>query len=580
MNGYQYNVGYDENGLEPGDQSFYVDDNMMMRQDGGNLPGAQSLDDIVNQNTEAIRRQSMPQQQYGQGENGGDSDLRQMPMMDYNGSSPAGAMGNYGFDGRIGQNNGMMAGASPAHLSQRGSHSRRESESNLGLNTNFTSQSYDPMMQSNSSYTSPAHPSNMIDMGMNNQFMDSSMSLPMDYMDPALTSMSSDTMNMNAYSAPQFTNTMATSPMHIPPRPNQEHRASTSGSSGNVNAQFGSHGSGSGASTVRGLSRNRSIHMSDKGSPINGGTPTSQPKTTTAQLQQQMQQPTQPPGPNSGFQGQPQNPEPGSHQDRGMYHRQSVDNSSQIDPANFNPNNQGFDWKQPEGGWPSTMVGRPHMHSVYKNAYSSTGFDMVGVLMRVATRPNPEISIGSVDLSCAFVVCDAEKDDFPIVYCSDNFERLTGYTKHMILGRNCRFLQSPDGNVAPGVRRKYVDDDSVLYLKNMINARREAQMSLINYRRGGQPFMNLLTMIPITWDTEQVKFFVGFQVDLVEQPNAVTNKNPGMSSAMLYARKKLTAYNRRLILYQLSARDDDATICHECPWHITAYRPRPDRDSR
>lgn len=147
----------------------------------------------------------------------------------------------------------------------------------------------------------------------------------------------------------------------------------------------------------------------------------------------------------------------------------------------------------------------------------------------MATRPQPEINIGTVDLSCAFVVCDAEKDDFPIVYCSDNFERLTGYTKHMILGRNCRFLQSPDGNVEPGVRRKYVDDDSVLYMKNMINLRREAQISLINYRRGGQPFMNLLTMIPISWDSDQVKFFVGFQVDLVEQPNAVTNKNAGMS---------------------------------------------------
>jgi len=97
----------------------------------------------------------------------------------------------------------------------------------------------------------------------------------------------------------------------------------------------------------------------------------------------------------------------------------------------------------------------------------------------------------------------------------------------MTLGRNCRFLQSPDGNVESGVRRKYVDDDSVLYLKNMIILRREAQISLINYRRGGQPFMNLLTMIPITWDTDQVKFFVGFQVDLVEQPNAVTDKNPG-----------------------------------------------------
>ena len=156
--------------------------------------------------------------------------------------------------------------------------------------------------------------------------------------------------------------------------------------------------------------------------------------------------------------------------------------------------------------------------------------------MRVATRPKPEINIGSVDLSCAFVVCDAEKDDFPIVYCSDNFERLTGYTRHMILGRNCRFLQSPDGNVEPGIKRKYVDDDSVLYLKNMVNVRREAQISLINYRRGGQPFMNLLTVIPITWETDQVKFFVGFQVDLVEQPNAVTNRNPDGTYAINYQR--------------------------------------------
>lgn len=148
--------------------------------------------------------------------------------------------------------------------------------------------------------------------------------------------------------------------------------------------------------------------------------------------------------------------------------------------------------------------------------------------MRVATRPDPQIDIGSVDLSCAFVVCDAEIDDNPIVYCSENFERLTGYTRHMILGRNCRFLQSPDGKVEAGIKRKYVDDDSVLYLKNTIQSQSEAQISLINYRRGGQPFMNLLTMIPISWESGgPMKYYVGFQVDLVEQPGAMTNKNAG-----------------------------------------------------
>jgi PAS domain S-box-containing protein len=148
--------------------------------------------------------------------------------------------------------------------------------------------------------------------------------------------------------------------------------------------------------------------------------------------------------------------------------------------------------------------------------------------MQVGARPNPKINIGAVDLSCAFVVCDLNQHDLPIVYCSDVFERLTGYSKHEILGRNCRFLQAPDGKVQGGVKRKYVDDSSVYLLKDRINKRTEVQVSLINYRKGGQPFMNLLTMIPIRWDGDEYRFYVGFQVDLVEQPNSVTSRNPGV----------------------------------------------------
>ncbi|KAF3931737.1 Phototropin-2 [Dactylella cylindrospora] len=125
------------------------------------------------------------------------------------------------------------------------------------------------------------------------------------------------------------------------------------------------------------------------------------------------------------------------------------------------------------------------------------------------TRANPKINIGAVDMSCAFVVCDARKYDMPIVYCSATFERLTGYTKHEILGRNCRFLQSPTGQVEKGSKRKYVDEESVRYLKQQCDDLDEAQVSLINYRKGGQPFMNLLTTIPITWDGDDIVYIVG-----------------------------------------------------------------------
>ncbi|KAI9799018.1 MAG: hypothetical protein M1825_004914 [Sarcosagium campestre] len=178
----------------------------------------------------------------------------------------------------------------------------------------------------------------------------------------------------------------------------------------------------------------------------------------------------------------------------------------------------------------------PDKKSLFQGIYSSSGFDMVKVLTRVAARPNPEINIGAVDMSCAFVVCDVTKHDLPIVYCSDVFERLTGYHRHEILGRNCRFLQAPNGEVQSGIERKYVDDEVVLYLKNKVTDLKEAQTSLINYRKGGQPFMNLLTIIPISWDSDDIRFYVGFQVDLVEAPQSVTNKNPDGSYAMNYQR--------------------------------------------
>ncbi|KAL8708046.1 MAG: hypothetical protein Q9220_007042 [cf. Caloplaca sp. 1 TL-2023] len=178
----------------------------------------------------------------------------------------------------------------------------------------------------------------------------------------------------------------------------------------------------------------------------------------------------------------------------------------------------------------------------YKNVYSSSGFDMLGVLMRVAARPKPQINIGAVDMSCAFVVCDVTQHDIPIVYCSDIFERLTGYTKHEILGRNCRFLQAPDGKIQAGIKRKNVDDDSVWRIKTMIAGRQEMQTSIINYRKGGQPFMNLLTMIPITWDSDEIKYYVGFQVDLVEQPTSITSKNPDGSFTINYQRGLLPRY--------------------------------------
>lgn len=119
--------------------------------------------------------------------------------------------------------------------------------------------------------------------------------------------------------------------------------------------------------------------------------------------------------------------------------------------------------------------------------YSQTGFDMVGVLARVAARRDPKTVLGPVDFSCSFLVVDIRKYDHPIVYASPTFQTLTGYSANEIVGKNCRFLQSPDGEVARGSRRKYTDNVAVSHLKRMLLAGKECQASLINYRKGGTP---------------------------------------------------------------------------------------------
>lgn len=160
-----------------------------------------------------------------------------------------------------------------------------------------------------------------------------------------------------------------------------------------------------------------------------------------------------------------------------------------------------------------------------KTIYSKSGFDMLKALWLVATRKNPQVNLGAVDMSCAFVVCDVTQNDCPIVYVSDNFQNLTGYSRHDIVGQNCRFLQAPDGQVEAGSKREFVDNGAVYNLKVKVAECKEVQQSLINYRKGGKPFLNLLTMIPIPWEnlSSDIRYIIGFQIDLVECPDAIAS---------------------------------------------------------
>ena len=100
-------------------------------------------------------------------------------------------------------------------------------------------------------------------------------------------------------------------------------------------------------------------------------------------------------------------------------------------------------------------------------------------------------------------VADATRPDMPLVYVNPAFEVMTGYSLEESLGRNCRFLQGPDRN-----------QPALTLIREALASGREAVAVLKNYRKGGSPFWNELSISPIRNRDGKVSHIVGIQMDV------------------------------------------------------------------
>lgn len=113
--------------------------------------------------------------------------------------------------------------------------------------------------------------------------------------------------------------------------------------------------------------------------------------------------------------------------------------------------------------------------------------------MDAFVRPNQTVDIGAVDAGCAIVVCDANQ---AIIHVTPAWEELTGYNSDEVKGQNCRFLQSSDGQPhLPGKRSKLVDKDKCRQMRDAIRDDKDVQLRIVNFKKGGKRFVNLLTIV-------------------------------------------------------------------------------------
>lgn len=105
-------------------------------------------------------------------------------------------------------------------------------------------------------------------------------------------------------------------------------------------------------------------------------------------------------------------------------------------------------------------------------------------------------------LGDCFCLTNPRVADNPIVFASDGFVKTTGYSRPEIVPRNCRFLQGA-----------HTDRQPVQRLKTAITEEKESVELLLNYKKNGDPFWNLLYVAPLYNQRGKTEFFIGGQVN-------------------------------------------------------------------
>ena len=105
------------------------------------------------------------------------------------------------------------------------------------------------------------------------------------------------------------------------------------------------------------------------------------------------------------------------------------------------------------------------------------------------------------------VLTDPTLPDHPMIAVNAAFEALSGYPKSETVGRNCRFLQGSG-----------TDPSTPARIRSCIAEKRGCIEWIVNYRRDGTLFWNLLFISPVFAKDGTLLHYFGNQRDITEGP--------------------------------------------------------------
>ncbi|XP_017094207.2 voltage-gated delayed rectifier potassium channel KCNH4 isoform X2 [Drosophila bipectinata] len=132
-----------------------------------------------------------------------------------------------------------------------------------------------------------------------------------------------------------------------------------------------------------------------------------------------------------------------------------------------------------------------------------------------------------------FVLGNAQANGNPIVYCSDGFVDLTGYSRAQIMqkGCSCHFLYGPD-----------TKEEHKQQIEKSLSNKMELKLEVIFYKKEGAPFWCLFDIVPIKNEKRDVVLFLASHKDITHTKMLEMNVNEecdsvfALTAALLGAR--------------------------------------------
>lgn len=123
----------------------------------------------------------------------------------------------------------------------------------------------------------------------------------------------------------------------------------------------------------------------------------------------------------------------------------------------------------------------------------------------------------------ALAVASAEGDN-PLVFVNPAFSTLTGYTPEDVVGHNCRLLQ-----------RDAPNEEARALIHEFLARERQPNVRtpIVNFRKDGTPFVNLLYMSRLTSADRKVRYIFASQFDVSRsQPEKLAEYDSELSATL------------------------------------------------